>query len=104
MILLKTVAPTVPSLYMPHAVNTDIFKPLDKAALEPYKKEVFGDIYDPDKFVFFWNNRNARRKQSGSLIFWFNSFLNKVGKDKATLVMHTDVKDAVHGQDLNAIM
>jgi glycosyltransferase involved in cell wall biosynthesis len=56
-----------------------------------------------DKFVCFWNNRNARRKQSGTLIWWFKNFLDKVGHDKATLIMHTDVKD-VHGQDLEAII
>ena len=62
-----------------------------------------GDGNLEDKFVIFWNNRNARRKQSGSLIFWFKEFLDKVGHDKATLIMHTDVKDP-HGQDLEAII
>ena len=56
-----------------------------------------------DKTVFFWNNRNARRKQSGSLIFWFKDFLDKVGHDKAILIMHTDPRDP-HGQDLMAII
>jgi len=56
-----------------------------------------------DKFVCFWNNRNARRKQSGTLIFWFKDFLDRVGHDKATLIMHTDIKDQ-HGQDLEAII
>ena len=56
-----------------------------------------------EKMVFFWNNRNARRKQSGSLIFWFKDFLDIVGQDKAVLVMHTEPKDP-NGQDLVAIM
>ena len=64
---------------------------------------MFGDFYDPDKLIFFWNNRNARRKQSGSLIFWFKEFLDKIGHDKASLVMHTEVKDP-NGQDLQAII
>jgi glycosyltransferase involved in cell wall biosynthesis len=102
--IVKTVAPTVKSQYIPHAVDSDIFRPIDDAEqLELIKKDLFGNYYDPEKFIFFWNNRNARRKQSGSLIFWFNDFLNKVGKDKACLVMHTDVKDQ-HGQDLQAII
>jgi glycosyltransferase involved in cell wall biosynthesis len=37
------------------------------------------------------------------LIFWFKTFLDKVGHDKAKLIMHTDVKDP-HGQDLEAII
>jgi len=102
--IVKTVAPNVKSQYIPHAVDNEIFRPLENAdQVEALKKEVFGEHYDPNKFVFFWNNRNARRKQSGSLIFWFNDFLQKVGTDKACLVMHTEVKDE-HGQDLQAII
>lgn len=102
--IVKTVAPSVKSQYIPHAVNSDVFRCYgDDEILTNLKKEVFGEYYDPDKFIFFWNNRNARRKQSGSLIFWFNDFLEKVGKDKACLVMHTEVKDQ-NGQDLQAIV
>ena len=102
--IVKTVAPSVKSQYIPHAVDSKIFAPVrENKSLEKLKQEVFGEHYDPDKFIFFWNNRNARRKQSGSLIFWFNDFLEKVGKDKACLVMHTEVKDQ-HGQDLQAII
>ena len=39
---------------------------------------------------------------SGSIVYWFNSFLNKVGRDKAMLLMHTNPKDE-NGQDLEAI-
>ena len=85
-------------------MNSEIFAPIEnKEELESFKKAVFGDFYDPNKFIFFWNNRNARRKQSGSLIFWFKDFLDKVGHDKASLVMHTEVKDP-NGQDLQAII
>ena len=102
--IVKTVAPNVKSQYIPHAVNGDIFKPIeDRESIENFKKDVFGDYYDPEKFVFFWNNRNARRKQSGSLLFWFKKVLDTVGHDKACLVMHTEVKDA-NGQDLEAII
>ena len=56
------------------------------------------------KVIFFWNNRNARRKQSGTLIFWFKDFLDRYElHDKVQLIMHTDPKD-VHGQDLNHII
>ena len=102
--IVKTVAPDVESKYIPHAVNSEIFKPeINDELVEEFKKQVFGEFYDPDKFVFFWNNRNARRKQSGSLIFWFKKFLDKVGHDKACLVMHTETKDP-NGQDLQAII
>ena len=101
--IVKTVSPDVDCRYVPHAVDTDIFNRHDDEAVTEFKKAVLGETYDEDKVIFFWNNRNARRKQSGSLIFWFAEFLKKVGKDKACLVMHTEVKDQ-HGQDLEAIV
>ena len=97
--IVQTVAPEVDSTYIPHAVNGDIFKPFSAEEVEAWRisKNLDG------KFVCFWNSRNARRKQSGTLIWWFKEFLDKVGHDKACLIMHTDVKDQ-HGQDLQAII
>ena len=97
--ILQTVAPEVNSSYIPHAVDENIFKPMEEEEIIRYRT----DKNINDKFVCFWNNRNARRKQSGTLIWWFKEFLDKVGHDKASLIMHTDVKD-VHGQDLEAII
>ena len=99
--IVKTVAPEVDSCYLPHAVNDEIFKPLDKEKVLKFKKDAMP--IPEDRFVFFWNNRNARRKQSGTLIFWFKEFLDRVGHDKATLLMHTDPFDQ-HGQNLNTII
>jgi glycosyltransferase involved in cell wall biosynthesis len=101
--VVKTVAPDVRSLYIPHAVNSDIFAKREKEELKDFVKSSFKEKYDENKFIFFWNNRNARRKQSGSLLFWFKTFLDKIGQDKACMIMHTDPKD-VHGQDLLAII
>ena len=98
--IVKTVSPDVESQYLPHAVDPNIFKKDDPKRTLIARKE---HLKNPDTMIFFWNNRNARRKQSGTLIFWFKEFLDKVGHDKATLIMHTDPKD-VHGQDLEHIM
>ena len=98
--IVKTVAPDVPSLYLPHAVDGSIFHKLPKSEIEKAKKD--SDIPN-DKVVFFWNNRNARRKQSGTLIFWFKEFLDRVGHDNAMLIMHTEPTDP-NGQDLNVII
>ena len=76
-----------------------MFKRLDPKEVEGLRKQSKTE----SKLVFFWNNRNARRKQSGTLIFWFKEFLDKVGHDKATLIMHTEPKDP-NGQDLEAII
>ena len=98
--IVKNVAPEVKRKYIPHAVQSEIFKPLDNSEIMQLRKET---TIPDDKFVFFWNNRNARRKQSGSLLFWYKELIDRVGKDKTCLIMHTDLKDP-HGQDLEKII
>ena len=100
--IVRNVAPEVDCTYIPHAVDQNIFKPFTEEQILDLRKENFHEE-DIDKIVFFWNNRNARRKQSGTLIFWFKEFLDQVGHDKAQLIMHTDPKDP-HGQDLPHII
>jgi len=102
--IVKTVAPTVKSQYIPHAVDSDVFNIIDdKEQIETIKKNLLKEHYDANKFIFFWNNRNARRKLSGSVIFWFKELLERIGHDKANLIMHTATNDP-HGQDLQAII
>jgi len=100
--IVRTVAPDVPCTYLPHAVDSTIFRKLPENEFDVSRFKQDHGI-EPDKMVFFWNSRNARRKQSGSLIFWFKDFLDEVGHDKATLLMHTNTKDP-NGQDLDAII
>jgi len=99
--IVKTVVPDVKSRRVPHTVDTGIFKKYSKE--DDLLVRSAAACEDPDKLIFFWNNRNARRKQSGTLIYWFKEFLDRVGHDKATLLMHTDPFD-VHGQNLNVII
>ncbi len=109
--IVKAVAPDVESKYLPHAVNNNIFKKFKDSqmldAVNNMRENVFKQTSDhlsnKDKKIFFWNNRNARRKQSGTLVWWFKEWLDKVGHDKATLLMHTDARDP-HGQDLPHII
>ncbi len=100
--IVAEVAPEVKLDYVPHAVDSEIFKPLGEETIQKMREDNLPEE-DKNKVVFFWNNRNARRKQSGSLVFWFKKFLDKVGHDKACLIMHTDPSDR-HGQDLNHIV
>jgi len=99
----RNVAPDVECIHLPHAVDTDVFKKYSNEEVERFRLSAFPKEADGSPFTFFWNSRNARRKQSGTLIFWFNEFLDRVGRDKARLIMHTDPKDR-HGQDLEAII
>lgn len=97
--IVQTVSPEVDSSYIPHAVDEEVFKVLDSELVTTWRTEKNLN----DKFICFWNSRNARRKQSGTLIWWFKEFLDKVGHENACLIMHTDVKDE-NGQDLEAII
>ena len=99
--IVAEVAPEVTLDYVPHAVDSNIFNPMTQEQINEVRERHLGD--DKERVVFFWNNRNARRKQSGTLLFWFKKFLDKVGHDKAQLIMHTDPKDP-HGQDLEHII
>ena len=99
--IVNNVSPEVENFYLPHAVDSNIFRPLDDSEVERLKTGQYGE--DKDRFTFFWNNRNARRKQSGSLILWFNEFAEKVGPENVRLIMHTDPKDP-NGQDLAKII
>jgi len=103
--IVKTVAPDTEEHYVPHAIPTELFKRINAGQRNSFRKQNFD--FEDDHFIVFWSNRNARRKQSGSLIYWFDDFLKKLQKKhknaKATLLMHTDPKD-VNGQDLNAII
>ena len=95
-------APEVENIYHPHAVDSNIFKSKTEDEIANLKKQSFPEDKE-DRMLFFWNNRNARRKQSGSLLFWFNEFANEVGRDKVRLIMHTDPNDP-HGQPLHHII
>ena len=101
--IVSKVTPEVENHYLPHAVNSSIFRKIDREDIENFGKEHFGDNYDPERVVFFWNNRNARRKMSGSVLAWFNEFAEEVGPEKVQLIMHTDPNDQ-HGQNLASII
>jgi glycosyltransferase involved in cell wall biosynthesis len=108
--ILQEVTPEVSSHYHPHAVPPHVFHrfkaPEDKEKADQVRQQILNstvNFKNPKKKIFFWNSRNARRKQSGTLIWWFKEFLDEVGHDKASLLMHTDARDP-HGQDLPHII
>lgn len=104
--IVRTVAPSVRTKRIGHVVDKSFNTITDTKTIDEFKTRTMGNPKTEsgdDKVLFFWNNRNARRKQSGSLIYWFKTFLEKVGRDKASLIMHTDPKD-MHGQDLEYLI
>ncbi len=99
--IVNSVSPEVENHYVPHAVDSKIFIPFKDEEILELKKKQFGE--NDKRVTFFWNNRNARRKMPGSLIFWFNEFAEQVGPENVRLLMHTNPKDQ-HGQDLPEII
>ena len=100
--IVRTVAPNVEERYLPHAVDSSIFYNRKDKLYEDLKNQ---NPAFKDRFVFFWNNRNARRKQTGSLLFWFRNFLElkDVDRDKVCLFLHTDPQDP-HGQPVEFLI
>ena len=92
--------------YIPHGLNDEVFKPLDKSdsELKEFKKNLFkGKEYD---FTLLFNSRNIRRKQIPDTILAYKYFIDQLPVEKAkkcALVLHTErVND--HGTDLNAVI
>tara|TARA_R110002020_G_scaffold265980_1_gene480813 strand:+ start:145 stop:1416 length:1272 start_codon:yes stop_codon:yes gene_type:complete len=103
--IVRNVAPDVELHHIPHAVNTEIFKKIDKEIVHKLREDNKGPDGRSlaDRFVVLFNSRNARRKHSGTLVFWFKEFLDNIGHENAVLLMHTEPKDP-NGPDLSQIV
>jgi len=91
--------------YVPHGIDSNIFKPVDKtdSKFVDFKKNLFKD--KDIEFVLFYNSRNIHRKRPSDTILAFKIFCDSIGKEKAkkcALVMHTAANDN-NGTDLRAV-
>jgi len=98
--VVNKVTPELDNYYLPHTVDTEVFNKIDEDKIKDFKINSLGG---EDRFVFFWNNRNARRKMSASVLWWFSEFAETVGKDNVSLIMHTDPQDP-YGADLSHLI
>ena len=88
--------------YVPHGINPEVFKPIDKISDE-FDKFLFSK--KKYEFILFYNNRNIRRKQPSDVIYSYKLFCDMLPKeesDKCLLLMHTAPVDD-NGTDLNAV-
>lgn len=85
---------------IPHTYDPAIYKKLPSEQVQDFVNEHFGNMLN-NKTLFFWNNRNAPRKNPTTILWWFREFLDEVGEDKAALLVHTDPNEPV-GTDLEA--
>ena len=92
--------------FIPHALPRDVYFQMGPTEIANRKLSALGPNR-ADDFIFFWMNRNARRKRPGDLLKAFQGFLNKLEKEhghrKATLIMHTDPLDQ-EGPNLLAVV
>lgn len=92
--------------YIPHGIDSDVFRPLDEKNDEEFQKFKSSVLQNKDyEFVVYFNSRNIQRKRPGDVILAYKHFCDLIGKEKAkkcALVMHTAPVDQ-HGTDLNAV-
>jgi hypothetical protein len=92
--------------YIPHGLNHEVYKPLDKndSSLKEFKKQLFkGKEYD---FALLFNSRNIRRKQIPDTMLAYRYFIDSLPIEQAKkccLVLHTD-RIFEHGTDLEAVI
>jgi glycosyltransferase involved in cell wall biosynthesis len=92
--------------YVPHGLNHEIFKPLDKndSNLKEFKKHLFkGKEYN---FTLLFNSRNIRRKQIPDTILAYKYFIDQLPESEAkkcALILHTE-RISEHGTDLDAVI
>ncbi len=91
--VVNSVGTTAEHIRIPHTYDPDVYKKLPSAEVERFRKEYFGDALE-GKTLFFWNNRNAPRKNATTLLWWFKEFLeNSPDNNQSVLLIHTDPDD-----------
>lgn len=92
--------------FIPHGLNHNIFKPLDKSdiGLMEFRKRLFNNKeYD---FVLFFNSRNIRRKQIPDALLAYKLFIDQLTPEQANkcaFVLHTELVSEA-GTDLEAVI
>jgi len=91
--------------YVPHGLNHNIFKPLDKndSNFKTFKQNMFkGKEFE---FVMFFNSRNIRRKQIPDTLLAYKLFIDGLSEEQAkkcAFLLHTQIVDD-NGTDLGAV-
>ena len=90
--------------YVPHGLDADTFKPINKDNKE-YKEFIKLTGIKEDDFVVYYNSRNIRRKQIPDTLLAFKYFKDQLPQDKQDKVkflLHTEIVSD-HGTDLAAV-
>lgn len=90
--VVNEVGTTARHVRIPHTYDPKIYKKMPTEEVLKFKNEHFADSAN-DKKIFFWNNRNTLRKNPTTMLWWFKEYLDRVGHDKACLLVHTDPQE-----------
>lgn len=94
--------------YVPHGIDHKTFRPLKESDpdwndYQVFKKQVLNN--KEYEFVWFYNARNIRRKQTSDMLAAWKVFCDELGPEKAKkccFLLHTQVADE-NGTDLGAV-
>ena len=98
--VVKTLVGEEKCQYIPHAVDENLFKQFSLEEIDRIKAEKMPQ--HKDKFILFYNSRNAHRKMTADIIRNYKLFLDFIGKNKAFFLLNTNPKDP-EGGDLEAL-
>ena len=73
--------------YIPHGVNTEVFRPLPEDTRQEARKRMG---FPEDALVFINVSDNVPRKQLGFLLYCFKKFIEKHPHEKLYLYLHTN--------------
>jgi glycosyltransferase involved in cell wall biosynthesis len=99
--IVKTLVGEEKCQYIPHSVEYDVFKQFSQEEIDKLREEKLGE--NKNKFLFFYNSRNARRKMTSDIVKQYEMFLRVVSKDKALFLMNTNPRDQ-EGGNLEALV
>lgn len=90
--------------YIPHGVPECDYRILPQDEVKKHRANHLGDT-ENEKFILFYNSRNALRKRTGNVMWAFKLFLDmlpEVEREKCQLIMQTPVHDP-EGQNLHRV-
>ena len=92
--------------YVPHGLNSKIFKILEDDAPElvRFKKNI--GIKEDNNFHLIYNSRNIRRKQVSNIIMAYKLFIDQLSPEEAKKCQLTLKTEGIfeHGTDLHAVI
>ena len=92
--------------YIPHGLNNEIFRPIDKNDKELKELKKYLSKGKDYNFTLLFNSRNIRRKSIADSILAWKLFLDELPKEKrekCNFILHTEPVSE-HGTDLGAVV